>query len=130
MPRGPSDGRADHVAMDRHPSHRRTETLAPAAAASVEVALGPLEVAALLRVGKAGLDVLTALGQGNFGSIDEALLRLHTARKGVSLEPVQATALAMFAERGLTILRALGEVADEAAAERGLAKLRAAMASR
>ena len=119
--------------MARHPSDRRTETLASpgSAAAGVEVALARMEIAALLRVAKAGLDVLTALGQvTRSGAIDEALRRLHGARKGVSLEPVQATALAMFAERGLTILKALGEVTDEAAAESGLAELRSAMPSR
>ena len=118
--------------MARHPSDRRTETLAPAGgdAASIEVALAPLEAAALLRVAKAGLDVMSALGQVTRSTvIDGALRRLHGARRGVQLEPVQATALAMFAERGLVILRALGEVADEAAVESGLAKLRAARPS-
>jgi len=117
--------------MARHPSDRHTQVLAPAVAASIEVALAPLEIAALLRVAKVGLDVLAALGQvSRIGMIDEALQRLHGARKGVQLEPVQVTALAMFAERGLTILRALGEVADEAAVETGLAKLKAAMPAR
>ena len=118
--------------MARHPSDRRTETLAPpGAAVSIEVVLAPMEIAALLRVAKAGVDVLSALGQvTRSGVIDAALRHLHAARKGVSLEPVQLTALAMFADRGLAILGALGEVADEAAAESGLAKLRAATPSR
>ena len=78
--------------MARHPSDRHTQVLAPtgAAAASVEVALTPLEIATLLRVAKAGLDVLAALGQvSRTGMIEGALQRLHGARKGVQLDPVQ-----------------------------------------
>jgi hypothetical protein len=119
--------------MARRPSDRQSQVLAPAggAAASIEVALAPMEVAALLRVGKAGADVLVALGDvTRTGAIDEALRRLHGARKTVELERAQATALAMFAERGIVILGALGEHGDEAAAEAGLVKLRAAMGSR
>jgi hypothetical protein len=118
--------------MARHPSNRQTQVLAPGGGGgSVEVALTPLEVAALLRVAKAGLDVLTALGQiDRTGVIDEALRRLHGARKGVELEVVQARALALFAARGIAILGALDLHDDLAAAEAGLVKIRAAMGPR
>jgi hypothetical protein len=116
--------------MARHPSDRRNEVLKPSggAGADVEVALTPAEAAALHHVAKAGLDVLTALGQvTRTGVIDEALRPLAAAKRALSLSGVEATALAMFAERGLTILGAL-QLADDVAAatESGLAKLRAA----
>lgn len=114
--------------MARRPD-KRTETLLPAggAGADVVVVLTIAEIAAVRAVATAGRDVLTALGQvTRGGAIDEALSALIGARREVELSPRAAAALALFIERGITIRSALDLHADEALAESGLAKLRAA----